>query len=83
MSKQTLSSLSSLIPIKGEAAKIETLPEEKPRLSKPLKEERHGLTIRIRQSHNERLRTMVYREGMTKQDLLDRAIEEMLERYGY
>ncbi|MGI4793648.1 MAG: hypothetical protein ACRYG8_06080 [Janthinobacterium lividum] len=83
MSKQPLSSLSSIMPAKGEAAKTETLPEEAPRLVKPPKEERHGLTIRVRNSHNERLRTMVYREGMTKQDLLDRAIEEMLERYGY
>ena len=83
MSKQPLSSLSSLIPAKGEAAKTESLPDEKPQLSKPVKEERHGLTIRIRRSHNERLRAMVYRESMTKQDLLDRAIDEMLERYGY
>ena len=83
MSKPVLSSLSSLMPAKGEAAKTEALPEEKPRLTKPPKEERHGLTIRIRNTHNERLRTMVYREGQTKQELLDRAIEEMLVRYGY
>lgn len=89
MSKQPLSSLSSLMPVKGEAAKIETLPDiqpgpDAPRLPpKPAKEERFGLTIRVKASASVRLDAMRYREGQTKQELLDRAIDEMLTRYGY
>jgi hypothetical protein len=75
------------MPIKGEAARVESLPEApvKPRreYAPPSKEERDGLTIRILRVDNERLRIAAFTEARTKQSLLDQAIAEFLDRAGY
>ena len=89
-SKSTLSSLSSLIPTKGEAARAETVPEvpkaaELPNLPGPIDEDdiREGLTIRIKRRANQRLRRMKFMENRSKQSLLDEAIDTFLDRSGY
>lgn len=49
---------------------------------KPEAEPRTGLTIRLRNSDGERLRNLAHQTRRTKQDLLDLAIREFLERNG-
>lgn len=86
MTKQPLSPLSSIMPAKGEAAKVETLPEAAAPVhdySVPTKEERDTITVRISRRNNERLRIMGFKERMNKQTMLDEAIEEYLTRRGY
>jgi hypothetical protein len=87
MSKTVLSSLSSLMPAKGEAARPEVMPEKGANpvrdYQMPAEEARDGLTIRILKSDNKRLKAASYHEGRTKQSLLDQAIGEFLSRIGY
>ncbi|MDD2703741.1 MAG: hypothetical protein PHU07_00145 [Acidocella sp.] len=86
MTKQPLSPLSSIMPAKGEAAKVETLPEVTVPVhdnSVPAKEGRDTITVRITTRNNERLRIMGFKERMNKQTMLDEAIEEYLTRRGY
>ena len=85
MSKQPLSPLSSIMPAKGEAARVEVLPDKAPppAFAREEKPARDGLTIRIKASSNARLRTMAFQEGQSKQALLDRAIDEFLDHTGY
>lgn len=90
MSKQPLSSLSSIMPVKGEAARVEEMPIARPkrvvRGSPPFEPVaapvRDGLTIRILRSDNERLRAIVFKENRSKQSLLDQAISEFLDNHG-
>ena len=86
VTKQPLSPLSSIMPAKGEAAKVETLPETAAPVhdySAPTKEGRDTITVKITSRNNERLRTMGFKERMNKQTMLDEAIEEYLTRRGY
>ena len=86
MTKQPLSPLSSIMPAKGEAAKVETLPEATAPVhdhSVPVKEGRDTITVRITTRNNERLRIMGFKERINKQTMLDEAIEEYLTRRGY
>jgi hypothetical protein len=86
MAKQPLSPLSSIIPAKGKAARVEAVPDlarQTRDYSAPAKEERDGLTIRILRGDNERLRLAAFKESRTKQSLLDQAIGEFLDRTGY
>ena len=85
MTKQPLSPLSSIIPVKGEAARAEVM-AEKPTTStygRAARERREVLSTRMLETHISRLRVMAYEEGRSKQSLLDQAVDEFLTRLGY
>ena len=74
------------MPAKGEAAKVETLPEAAAPVhdhSVPAKEGRDTIPLESTSRNNERLRIMGFKERMNKQTMLDEAIEEYLTRQGY
>lgn len=86
MSKTPLSHLSILMPVKGEAAQKEDLPESsriKPSRLEMSKETRDNLSHRVIRDHGLRLSEMAHKEGRTKQSLLDEAIIEYLTRRKY
>jgi hypothetical protein len=87
MSKVPLSTLSAIIPVKGEAAKPEPMPEKADKPVRdyvvPTEEAREGLTIRILMTDKKRLKAMAYHENRTQQSLLDQALGEFLDRSNY
>lgn len=84
MSKINMPSLSSLIPVKGEAARPEVLESTAARdFVGPTKEDRDGFTVRVLRADHSRLKEMAYKQDRKKQSLLDQAIAEFLDRSGY
>lgn len=80
--KQPLSSLSSIMPAKGEAARVEAMPD-KVTPKRAEKAPRSAMTSRVLIDHIERMHVMAFQEGISKQELLDQAIAEYLARKGY
>lgn len=83
MTKPVLSSLTSIVPTKGEAgAKAETLPDlpDPQDLNASKKVLRNNTTVRLIMSDDEELRLMAFKERVPKQSLIDVAIREFLVR---
>lgn len=93
MSKPARPTLSAVLPAKGSAARPEPLPQEgearaTPSNLAPLstgasKPARIPLTVKVSEPVYKRLREAAHREETDKQDLVDRALDELLTKLGY
>ncbi len=87
MSKPARPSLSTVLPSKGAATRPEPLPEQTSaeliRAPVPPKADRVPITVKLSRPVYERLREASFREKTDKQDLTDKALDEMLGRMGY
>ncbi len=97
MSKPVRPSLSVTLPMKGEAARPESLPTDstdplpphsteapvpEPR-SRPARIVRVPITVKISEPMNRRLREAAFREERDKQDIVEEALGALLQRLGY
>ena len=88
MSKPPRPSLSAILPAKGTAARPEPLPDQPatatlPKAGKAPAPARKPITVKLSEAVYERLRTAAFHEKTDKQDLMDKALDEMLGRMGY
>ena len=90
MSKPARPTLSSVLPSKGAATRPEPLPEPEQtpgpnpaKVPTAAKAKRIPITMKLSEAVYERLREASFREKTDKQDLADKALDELLTRMGY
>ena len=88
MSKPARPTLSTVLPSKGAATRPEPLPEQTPgpdptKVAMVAKTKRIPITMKLSEAVYERLREASFREKTDKQDLADKALDELLTRMGY
>ncbi len=89
MSKQARPTLSTVLPSKGAATRPEPLPNQTDGAAPPIKPpappkaDRVPITMKLSRPVYDRLREAAFREKTDKQDLADRALDELLAKMGY
>ena len=87
MSKPARPTLSTVLPSKGAATRPEPLPnhmsEAPATKADATKAKRIPITMKLSEAGYERLREASFREKTDKQDLADKALDELLTRMGY
>ncbi len=97
MSKSVRPNLSVTLPMKGEATRPEPLPADSAELPpsrltdapapelrvRPARIVRVPITVKISEQMNRRLREAAFREERDKQDIVEEALDALLQRLGY